>query len=428
MTRSHEDPRRTITPDAFSVAPGLLGIPLASPWRRAAAMVVDLLLIALLANARGVFLALAAGAFLFWLAIRGRRETTSSRAMRTGIGCLGAAVVTIGLLATLGPRLVPDDAVVFRTDTPGGTSVPVSIGSIADLVALSSAGDSAARAAAARRLIDRYRNEGMTAAELRDVVAEITSAEDFDPGLRRLLVRTIDERAADGTQEEEAAAPASLDERLAAFQEARRSGDSLEIARRREALAAEVAAPELAARAEASRELRSERDAARRQLEEARAELEAERQKGLRHTVTNLLDEFGLGLGWSGLYFTFLTGFFRGRTPGKRLLRIRVVRLDGRPLGFWASLERYGGYAAALFTGFEGFLKILWDPNRQGIQDKIAETVVVADGPETRARLEEVETWGPSGRPGRGPSEPAAAPQARAGTRTEPRPPSTART
>jgi hypothetical protein len=428
MTRNPEDPRRTITPDAFSVAPGLLGIPLAPPWRRAAAMAVDLVLIALLANARGVFLALAAGAFLFWLAVRRRRESTSSRAVRTGIGCLGATMVTITLLATVGPGLVPDDAVMFRTDTPGGTSVPVSIGSIADFVALSSAEDSAARATAARRLVERYRNEGMTAEEMRDVVTEMASAEEFDPELRQLLVRVIDESAGDGAGAEAVTAPASLDSLLAAFRDSRRSGDSVEIARSREALATRLAAPELAARAEASRELRAERDAARQQLAETRAELEAEQQKGIRHTVTNLLDEFGLGLGWSGLYFTFLTGFFRGRTPGKRLLQVRVVRLDGRPLGFWASLERYGGYAAALFTGFEGFLKILWDPNRQGIQDKIAETVVVVDGPQTRARLEEVETWGPSGTPGRPPSGPASADQPRAGTRTEPRPPSTART
>lgn len=400
MDRSPDDPRRTITPDAFSVAPGLLGLPLASPWRRLAAMAVDLVLIALLANARGVFFALAAGAFLFWLSWRGRRSSTASKASRAGFGCLGAAIVAVTVLATLGPRLVPDDTVVFRTDTPGGTSVPISVGSIADLVALSSATDSAAVRAAAERLVDRYRGAGLSPDEIRDVVAEITSGGDVDPGIADVLREAIEEGAgAAGDTGAEPAAPA-LDSLLEAYLSARQSGDSAGIARLREQVAPELAEPELAAQAEADRELRSERDAARRQLEEARSELEAERQKGLRHTITSLLDEFGLGLGWSGLYFTFMTGFFRGRTPGKLLLRLRVVRLDGRPLGYWASLERYGGYAAALFTGFEGFLKILWDPNRQGIQDKIAETVVVEDTSDTRGRLQEVETWGPAGRPG----------------------------
>ncbi|MFO7587036.1 MAG: RDD family protein [Gemmatimonadota bacterium] len=420
MNGSPEDLRRTITPDAFSVAPGLLGIPLARPWRRAAAMAVDLVLIALLANARAVFFAVAAGAFLFWIAFRGRTESTASRAKRAGLGCLGAVVVSIAALATFGPGLVPDDAVVFRTDTPGGTSVPISVGSITDLVALSNARDSAAARDAARSLVERYRREGMSPDELLDVVAQITSGADASPGIAEALREAIEETAAPSAETgAEGPAPHSLDSLLVAYLNARRSGDSAAIARLREQVAPEVAEPELSAWSESSRELRGERDAARLELEETRGELEAERQKGLRHTVTNLLDEFGLGLGWSGLYFTFLTGFFRGRTPGKRLFRIRVVRLDGRPLGYWAALERYGGYAAALFTGFEGFLKILWDPNRQGIQDKIAETVVVEDTSATRVRLQEVEAWGPAGRPGRAASPPPAGPAA---ARPRPRP------
>ena len=38
---------------------------------------------------------------------------------------------------------------------------------------------------------------------------------------------------------------------------------------------------------------------------------------------------------------------------------------------------RYGGYGAGLATGLMGFLQIYWDPNRQAIQDKISETLVV---------------------------------------------------
>jgi uncharacterized RDD family membrane protein YckC len=67
----------------------------------------------------------------------------------------------------------------------------------------------------------------------------------------------------------------------------------------------------------------------------------------------------------------------RGQTPGKRLMRIRVVRLDGKPMGWWYAFERFGGYAAGLVTGLIGFLQILWDKNRQGVHDKITETVVV---------------------------------------------------
>jgi hypothetical protein len=45
----------------------------------------------------------------------------------------------------------------------------------------------------------------------------------------------------------------------------------------------------------------------------------------------------------------------------------------------WASFERAGGYAAGLFTGLMGYAQVYWDRNRQAIQDKISETVVVRD-------------------------------------------------
>ena len=69
-------------------------------------------------------------------------------------------------------------------------------------------------------------------------------------------------------------------------------------------------------------------------------------------------------------------------TPGKRALRIRVVRLDGNPVSWWHAFERAGGYAAGLATGTLGFAQIYWDPNRQGIHDKVAGTVVILDGAE----------------------------------------------
>ena len=92
-----------------------------------------------------------------------------------------------------------------------------------------------------------------------------------------------------------------------------------------------------------------------------------------------LADEIGLSAGWAALYFTAMLALWRGRTPGKRALGIRVIRLDGKPLGWFASFERFGGYAAALATGTLGFFQILWDRNRQGVHDKISETVVIRD-------------------------------------------------
>jgi uncharacterized RDD family membrane protein YckC len=93
--------------------------------------------------------------------------------------------------------------------------------------------------------------------------------------------------------------------------------------------------------------------------------------------LRGLANDLGLGFGWAGLYFTAFTVLCKGRTPGKRALRVRVMRLDGEPLGWWAGFGRFGGYAAGFATGLLGFLQVFWDRNRQAIHDKIAETVVV---------------------------------------------------
>jgi len=85
----------------------------------------------------------------------------------------------------------------------------------------------------------------------------------------------------------------------------------------------------------------------------------------------------GRGFGWAVAYFTLLPFWWKGQTVGKRLFGLRVVELTGRPLGLMASFGRYGGYAAAMATGGAGFAQVLWDDNRQAIQDKIAHTVVV---------------------------------------------------
>lgn len=82
---------------------------------------------------------------------------------------------------------------------------------------------------------------------------------------------------------------------------------------------------------------------------------------------------------WWVLYFGLATYLGKGRTPGKRLLGIRVVSLVHPRLGLWHSIERALGYAAsALEFGF-GFLQYFVHPNRRTVHDRIAETIVVMD-------------------------------------------------
>ncbi|HEX6558082.1 MAG TPA: RDD family protein, partial [Longimicrobiales bacterium] len=108
------------------------------------------------------------------------------------------------------------------------------------------------------------------------------------------------------------------------------------------------------------------------------AEVEkARKSHGIRSFLAGIADDIGVGFGWSAVYFTAFLALWRGQTPGKRLVGVRVILLDGHPLGWWMSFERFGGYAASLSVGLLGFLQILWDRNRQGLHDKACETVVV---------------------------------------------------
>ena len=48
MATVSKDPKTIITPDAFSVDPHLLGTPLARPWRRGVALLIDIFLVGLI--------------------------------------------------------------------------------------------------------------------------------------------------------------------------------------------------------------------------------------------------------------------------------------------------------------------------------------------------------------------------------------------
>ena len=100
-------------------------------------------------------------------------------------------------------------------------------------------------------------------------------------------------------------------------------------------------------------------------------------------TIFRPIDDLGDGLNLlirffgAYLYFTLFTWQWRGQTPGKKLLHVRIIRLDGQPLSFWNSSERATGYTASTALLFTGFLQYFWDRHCQTTHDKIAETLVV---------------------------------------------------
>jgi len=103
-------------------------------------------------------------------------------------------------------------------------------------------------------------------------------------------------------------------------------------------------------------------------------------QLHLRNDV--IFGRIGSGLGFAALglvYFTLAAWLGRGRTPGKWVVGIRAIRLDGQPMRLWDAFSRAGGYTASFSTLGLGFLEALWDPNRQALHDRVASTVVVRD-------------------------------------------------
>ncbi len=96
--------------------------------------------------------------------------------------------------------------------------------------------------------------------------------------------------------------------------------------------------------------------------------------------VQGIFADLGIGVGWMIAYFTLCVAWGNGQTLGKWLFGIQVIQVDGQGLSLFNSFSRQGGYGAGFATGMLGFLQIFWDPNRQAIQDKVSNTVVIRLG------------------------------------------------
>lgn len=277
--------QRWITPEPLNLAPELVGLPLATPERRALAMALDLAVVGLLTSISGAWLWL--GLALVLLQLRNRpRHAPPSRRQWVG----WAAVALIALLAL---DEAHDRWTAWRAPAMAAE-----------------AGAAAAPGSALEDDEDADLTPGAAPADAADAASASASA----------------------------AAPPSDAERIA--------------------------------------QLETQLADAKRETRKAQRAL-AEKPAGLRAWVSGVLDDLGAGLGWGIVYFSLLPAWWGGQTVGKKLMRLRVLELTGKPMTVMRSLKRYGGYAAGLATGGVGFLQLLWDPNRQALHDKAAHTVVV---------------------------------------------------
>ncbi len=255
---------RVVRQETLAVAPEVLSLPLAEPWRRLGAMSVDLLAVALLSILSGPWLGLATGAMLIVLFGNSATAPLPLKIIRSVCRVLGGGIALLSVLALGHVSLLRDNTVHLDAFTGRPPSPAMQ--------------------------------------ESHFLAPDASTGE----------VRTV--------------------------------ADKLQ--RQVEALKQEV---------------RDREQASGSWLHQARA-------------FTNAL---GVSFGWSGAYFTLLAGFFSGRTLGKLLFGIRAVKINGQPFTFFDAFIRHGGYVAGIAMGFTGFLKLLWDPNRQAVEDRVASTVVV---------------------------------------------------
>lgn len=92
-------------------------------------------------------------------------------------------------------------------------------------------------------------------------------------------------------------------------------------------------------------------------------------------------------------YFVFFEWLWNGQTPGKRLLKLRVIREDGRPITLWEAMARNILRLFDTFPGFVipvysiGLITVFMSRRDQRIGDLFAGTVVI------RERMDEAPTF-----------------------------------
>jgi uncharacterized RDD family membrane protein YckC len=96
-------------------------------------------------------------------------------------------------------------------------------------------------------------------------------------------------------------------------------------------------------------------------------------------------------LNWG--YFTLFEAFWNGRTPGKKIAKIRVIQRSGRPIGLFESMARNLVRYIDQFPFFYavGVIAMFVTKEHQRLGDLAAGTLVVQD------REQEVPLWGESG-------------------------------
>lgn len=90
-----------------------------------------------------------------------------------------------------------------------------------------------------------------------------------------------------------------------------------------------------------------------------------------------------LGICLTAIYYVSMNGSL-GATLGKLMIGARIVRLDGRPIGYGLAALRFVSAVLSWLSLGVGFLFIAFRPDRRALHDLLAGTQVVWRTPEAR--------------------------------------------
>ncbi len=75
--------------------------------------------------------------------------------------------------------------------------------------------------------------------------------------------------------------------------------------------------------------------------------------------------------------YTLFFWAWRGATPGKMIMGIKIIRTDSSPLTLDRAVIRFFSSILSGLILYIGFIMIAFDERKQGLHDKIADTYVV---------------------------------------------------
>lgn len=378
-TLSEEETRKILTPFAFEVDKTLFGTALASPTKRALAISIDMIFVALLSDTPGEILALVIAITLYRLGSKqravklGKVKGNKRRKLLRIFAVFIVFIVLLNLLPSLFNQsfIGTQQTENFVTNTVVNSSeLEMSMGQAIAFSALtagllltvnnSECIELFCWKEELSPLVKEFSSFNLKDEIVSDSVKEIVEATALDKVKRDLLeahlINTYQQALLAVQNEVKIQADSKVQDKLVG------STDSVD----------EI-------------KLQSSQEIADNLLDISEKEQEKEPDKEKRPVysimewIKGIIEDLGLGFGWAAFYFTVFTSLWHGQTPGKKIAGIRVLQLDGTPLSMWDSFGRYGGYGAGIATGLLGFIQIFWNANRQAIQDQISATVVIDD-------------------------------------------------